>query len=75
MLDDIGKGTIKIKAKMNNKLFVITLTDVWYFPNILKNFYFLSAQDKCLNSAFNANFGEQSIVVSWSSGENRHLYH
>lgn len=75
MLDDIGKGTIKIKAKMNNKLFVITLTDVWYFPNISKNFYFLSAQDKCLNSAFNANFGEQSIVVSWSSGENRHLYH
>ena len=38
-LKTLGKGTIKVVSTINNKDKILSLTDVWYIPDISKNLF------------------------------------
>lgn len=65
ILNVIGKGTIEIQSKVNNKVINIDLTDVWYVPNISRNlFSVLAAQDKRKSSKFESTTTRCKLVVN-----------
>jgi hypothetical protein len=69
MLDALGKGTIKVKARIHGKCKEVLLKDVWYVPKITRNlFSILAAQDRNENSEFVSTPTKVLVKSKWSSG-------
>lgn len=52
LLTAVGKGTVRVISRENNKQLMLSLSDVWYVPSINLNlFSVLAAQDRHLNNS------------------------
>lgn len=65
LLQAVGKGTIKVMSIVNKEKLILTLSDVWYVPEVSKNlFSVLAAQDKNRTSFFESTTTQCSLKVN-----------
>ncbi|XP_041673691.1 uncharacterized protein LOC121529788 [Drosophila eugracilis] len=64
-LSALGQGTIKAKTIVNGKILFLSLKNVWFVPNIMKNlFSVLAAQDNNPSSRFESSATECTLKIN-----------